>query len=76
MTQRTTLNRLMSYSAKKEAEARGDRWYVNPNRHPLPQLPSLEYLAGPYIIELAKSGVSPDRIEKAVKTISLITRSS
>ncbi len=74
MTKRTTLNRLTSYLAKKEAEVRGDSWYVNSNEHPLPKLPSVEYLAGPYISELAKGGATAEQIETAAKTIALISQ--
>jgi len=75
MTKRTTMKRLKSYAQKVEAkEYRRTGWRSNPDDnphdHPLPTLPSQEYLEGIYLKEIERS--SPGLLSRALCLIGLV----
>ena len=54
MTKRTTLDRLIRFKQMKTSIG-WEHCFINPKKHPLPTLPSQEYLEGEYLDEIKKS---------------------
>ena len=68
ITRKTTLQKLGRFRAIIEAEERGERWLINPKRHPLPTLPGQDYLEGPYLAAVEAS--CPYLAEKARELVT------
>ncbi len=67
MTKRTTMDRLVRWKEMVEASKNHMSWYVNRKGHPLPKLPSQEYLTGQYLAETLKS--RPSEIKEVVELV-------
>ena len=70
MTKRTTAKRLGSYHNKVIAEKRNESWESNPRRLPLPTLPDVDYLKGPYLQEIIRS--APNRAREILHHIQTV----